>query len=260
MKILTLSTLLLCLLQNELATALKLPGPLVYVVTPFPKRLTIDEGRSAPQPFYYRNWMRRMDSPANTTTTSTTTPRVKTPDLIFAEFESDKRKNIRKLLEKERIDSIMSTTFKPIYVPDEITHEQAQHYGVPSPTTEREDMKTSDKDMTDYFALYNNIYNSKDNLAAPVYVPPSTSSTQKPTTTSTSETPIAMNNVGHIWHIIDSEKRNQYYGGWKEESISLHDQKGKQVTEPENNHQETQEQRNEDDKAAQIDYNFALPG
>lgn len=260
MRILTLSTLLLFLLQNEFTVALKLPGPLVYVVTPSPRPLTIDEGRSAPQPFYYHNWMRRLDSPMNTTTTSTTTPRVKTPDLIFAEFDSDKRKNIRKLLEEEKTDLKVSTTLKPIYVHHEIMHEKPQDYGLPSPITEREYTKTSTKDMTDYFALYNNRYNSDDYLAAPVYAPSSTSSTQEPTTTSTSETPTTMNNVGHIWHIIDSEKRNQYYGGWNEVPIAMHDQNEKQNMEPAHNDQETQEQIDEDDKADQIDYNFALPG
>lgn len=260
MKIVTLSTLLLCLLGNELATALKLPGPLVYVVTPSPRPLTIDEGRSAPQPFYYRNWMRRMDMPINTTTTSTTTPRVKTPDLIFAEFESDERKNIRKLLEKEKVNSMISTTTKPIYVPDEIMHEQPQNYGLPSPTTEREDMKTSVKTMNDYFTLYNSMYNSEGNKAAPVYVPSSISSTQIPTTTSNSETPPPMNNVGHIWHVIDSEKHNQYNVGWSEVPISIHDEYGKQDMIPKYNHHESQEQVDEDNKADQIDDNFALPG
>lgn len=257
MKILSLSTLLLCLFQNELTVALKLPGPLVYVVTPSPRPLTIDEGRSAPQPFYYHNWMRRMDSPVNTTTTSTTTPRVKTPDLIFAEFESDKRKNIRKLLENERIDSKMSTTFQPINVPDEIMHKELQNYGLPSPTTEREDMKTSAKDMTDYFALYNNLYNVNDNLAAPVYATSSTSTTQ---TTSTSEMPTTMNNVQHVWHIIDSEKRDQYNNGWNEVPIGMQDQNGKQNMKPEYNDHETQDPIDEDDKGDQIGNNFALPG
>lgn len=264
MKILRLSTLLLCLLENEFNTALKLPGPQVYVVTPFPKPLTADEGRSAPQPFYYHNWMRRIDSPMNTTTTSTTTktttPKVITPDLIFAEFESDKMKNIRKLLEKERTDIKTSTTFQPIYVPDENMYDEPQNYGLPSPTTEREVMKTSAKDMTDYFALYNNMYNGENNLVVPVYVPSATSTTQKPTTTPSSETPTTINNVRNIWHIIDSEKRNQYNSGWNEIPVSNNDQNGKQDTEPQSNHQETQEQRDEDDKFGQIDNNFALPG
>lgn len=260
MIVFTFSALLLCLFENEL-TALKLPGPPVYVVTPSPRHLTIDEGRSAPQPFYYHNWMRRMDSPMNTTTTSTSAPiRVKTPDLIFAEFESDKTKNIKKLLEKERIDSKMPTTAKPIYVPDEIIYDEPQNYGLPPPTTEKEDMKTSAKDMTDYFALYNNMYNNEDNLAAHVYAPSSTSSTQKPTTTSIPQTPTTMNNVGHIWHIIDSDKRNQYHGEWNEVPISMPDQNGKQATELENSNQKTQEQIDGDDKTDPIDNNFALPG
>lgn len=258
MKILTISTLLLCLIKNELTTALKLPGPLVYVVTPSPRPLTIDEGRSASRPFYYHNWMRRMDSPMNTTTTSTTTPRVKTPDLIFADFQSNKMKNIRKLLEKERVDSTKSTTVQPIYVPDE--YEEPQNFGLPSPTTEREEMKTSAKDMTDYFALYNNLYNSGDSYlqAVPEYVP---SSTQEPITTSSSETSTATNNVENIWHIIDSEKRNQYYGGWDEIPITTnHGQDIKQETELEDNHQQTQKQTDEDGKGDQVDDNFALPG
>lgn len=255
----TTSTLLLCLLKYEFTTAHKLPGPPVYVVTPSPRTLTIDEGRSAPRPFYYQNWIRRMDSPVNMTTTSTTTPRVKTPDLIFAEFESNKLKNIRKLLEKERIDPKTSTTAKPIYVPDDITYEESQNYGLPAPTTEREDMETSVKDMTDYFALYNNMHNSEHKIA-PVYVPSSTSSTQEPTTTASSETSTAINNVENIWHIIDNEKRNQYYGTWNEEPISInHDQNIKQDMRPEDNHQETLKQT-EDGRADQIDDNFALPG
>lgn len=265
MKILTLSLLLVSLYHKEV-NALNLPGPRVYVVTPRTlQNVQIDEARSAPRPFYYHNW-RRMDTPQNlTTTTTTTTTTVKTPDLIFAEFESDHMKSIRKLLENERIELKMSTTTtpKPIYVPDEeITEPQNNNYGLPSQVTEmKEETKPSATDMTDYFALYNNMYNTDDAPPVPIYLP-STTTTPKTTTSTTTTTPAPINNVENIWHIIDNEKHNQYSGQWdevpvnegnKQESPDEIKANSDEINLDENRHQD-------DDDDSKIDENFALPG
>ncbi|KAM3967898.1 uncharacterized protein ACR2FA_011447 [Aphomia sociella] len=233
---------------------LNLPGPLVYVVTPSPQPPRANEGRSAP--FYYHNWIKRMDSPQNLTTTTTTTPipKVKTPDLIFAEFESDNgdnmRKSIRKLLEKEKIETKTSTTMGSIYVPNEdINKDNQQIYE--SSTSEKPEQST--KDMTDYFALYNNLYNNVP--LAPVYVPSTTESATTSTTTTTTAAPV---NVENIWHIIDNEKYNQYSGKWNEIPITS-----------EVNHYTTEETKlqnngityhNNGDEDSRVDDNFALPG
>ncbi|KAI5635586.1 actin cytoskeleton-regulatory complex protein PAN1 [Phthorimaea operculella] len=215
------------LLYSYEAIAVKLPGPLVYVVTPSSKP-RIDEGRSAPKPFYYHNWMRRMDAPSNASTTTTTTTaapkKVMTPDLIFAEFEADKMKNIRKLLEKERIDRKTTTTtttitMKPIYVPnDEPESEEAQNvnYGLPS---QKEEVKTNEKDMTDYFALYNNMYDVNNAPPAP--------------------------------------KDEEYSGKWDEVPIGTDSEKDE---EPQNNQSEEEHQEVEHEEKPEINEDFALPG
>lgn len=255
-RIVLLTVLLHCFHVHHVFSA-NLPGPLVYVVTPSP-RPPQDEGRSAP--FYYHKWMNRMDTPRNATPTTTTTARTKTPDLIFAEFESNNNnmKSIRKLLEKERFQPPTSTTTttssRPIYVPDEETNDAA-NYGLSVPSTKKPD-KT---DMTDYFALYNNLYNS-----GPVYVPSATSSSAPPptstlaTTTTTTQAPI--NNVENIWHIIDKEKQDQYSGSWQEEPVSS-EQTTKDV-QNNDNLQSEDGQPNEDktEEDTGIDDNFALPG
>ncbi|CAH0592562.1 unnamed protein product [Chrysodeixis includens] len=236
--------------------SVKLPGPLVYVVTPSSRTPQNDEGRSAP--FYYHKWMSRMDTPRNATDTITTTEKPKTPDLIFAEFESDNNhiKSIRKLLEKEKIHSktTTTTTARPIYVPDEEAIESS-NYGLPKPTTK----KPQKVDMTDYFALNSNAYNS-----GPVYVPPTSppvvqlppaTTTTTPSTT-TSQAPI--NNVQNIWHIIDSEKQNQF-SQWEEEPISSE----QSIKESQNEEQlASHEAQSHEDKMedAAIDENFAIPG
>ncbi|KAJ8735670.1 hypothetical protein PYW07_007290 [Mythimna separata] len=211
-------------------------------------------GRSAP--FYYHKWMSRMDTPRNASAVTTTTERTKTPDLIFAEFESDSNnmKSIRKILEKERIQpsttSTTTTTSRPIYVPDEETNDESS-YGLPAPTTEKP-VKT---DMTDYFAMYNNLYNS-----GPVYVPSAPSSTASPPpTTTVSTTP--MNNVENIWHIIDREKQDQFSSGtWQEEPVGS-EQNSNDVQNTDNlksDNVQPNEDKTEED--AGIDENFALPG
>ncbi|XP_049881186.1 uncharacterized protein LOC126377493 [Pectinophora gossypiella] len=269
MKYITLSSLVVFLL-NE-AIALNLPGPLVYVVTPSSRR--IDEGRSAPQPFYYHNWMRRMDSPPNTTTTTTTTtPRPKTPDLIFAEFEADKMKNIRKLLERERIatkttSTTTTTTSKPIYVPDESVEEaQKVNYGLP--LSEKNEVQTKEKDMTDYFALYNNLYNGDSAPLAPVYLPSTTPSSPRTTITSTlrtttpittTSTQVPAHNVENIWQIIDSQRHDQYSGQWDEVPIGAEsdDDSNQNTGKQEDDKSNMGHEEEEDGK---IDENFALPG
>ncbi|KAJ2947959.1 hypothetical protein O0L34_g9751 [Tuta absoluta] len=275
MKIIILSSLFVLLYSYE-AIAVKLPGPLVYVVTPSPKPRN-DEGRSAPKPFYYHSWMRRMDSPLNATSTTTTTAapkKVMTPDLIFAEFESDKMKNIRKLLEKERTDrktttTTTTTTMKPIYVPnDEPQYEEPEkvNYGLPSQT---EEVKMNEKDMTDYFALYNNMYNVNNAPPAPVYLPrtsttprPTTTSrpttTRRPTTPTTTTTAAPVHNVENIWNIIDSQKEEEYTGQWDEVPIGPGSEKDEEKT---NNQSEEEEQQEvENDEKPEINDNFALPG
>ncbi|XP_047985385.1 uncharacterized protein LOC125225623 isoform X1 [Leguminivora glycinivorella] len=241
--------------------SLNLPGPLVYVVTPAPRTpatLKIDEGRSAP--FYYHNWMRRMDSPKNaSSTTTTTTPKVETPDLIFAEFESHNgdnyRKSLRNLLEKEKIQSKTSTTMKPLYVSDEFPEQTSQvNYVVPDSNTHEEDkLKASTPDMTDYFALYNNLYGN--NNAAPVLIPTTTASTTTTTTTTTAAPKV--NNVEDIWHVIDSEKHNQIAGQWEEVPVDV--ESDKTITPGMISEKEPQNEdktKNED----MMDENFALPG
>lgn len=258
MKI-VLFALLLCLWKYK-ANALKLPGPLVYVVTPSPRPLQIDEGRSAPRPFYYHDWKRMDSSPETTTASTTTTPKEKTPDLIFAEFESDNMKNIRKLLEKEKIESKTSTTPRPIYVPDEESSREVQsiNYGLPPLKMEKEETPPK-KDMTDYFALYNNLYN--DNFSLPVYVPAKASSTTAATTISTSTTTAEpLNNVENIWHIIDSEKHNKYSGNWDEVPINSGSDQDVASNNKDLEENPVQENKYDDDNRSQIDDNFALPG
>lgn len=259
-RIVLLAFLLNCFHIHHVFTA-NLPGPLVYVVTPSPRPPQTDVGRSAP--FYYHKWLSRMDTPRNATLATTTTARTKTPDLIFAEFESNNNnmKSIRKLLEKERIQpsttSTTTTTSRPIYVPDDETNEES-NYGLPAPTPSTE--KPVQTDMTDYFALYNNLYNS-----GPVYVPsaPSSSAPQPPTTTTsttTTTTQAPINNVENIWHIIDNEKHDQFSGTWQEEPVSS-EQTTKDV-QNKDNLQSDDDQPNEDktEEDSGIDDNFALPG
>ncbi|PZC75175.1 hypothetical protein B5X24_HaOG206590 [Helicoverpa armigera] len=258
-RVAILVVLLNCFHVHHVYTA-NLPGPLVYVVTPSPRPPQIDMGRSAP--FYYHKWMNRMDTPQNTTPATTTTTKIKTPDLIFAEFESNNNnmKSIRKLLEKEKFKpktttttTTTTTTSRPIYVPDEETNDDS-NYGLPVPSTEKP-VKT---DMTDYFALYNNLYNS-----GPVYVPPApTSSTPAPPTTTTLATTTTsqapMNHVENIWHIIDNEKHDQYSGTWEEEPISSEQNNN----DNKENTESTDAEPNKDntENGAGLDDNFALPG
>lgn len=237
--------------------SVRLPGPLVYVVTPSSRTSQNDEGRSAP--FYYHKWMSRMDTPRNATDTISTTEKPKTPDLIFAEFESDNNhiKSIRKLLEKEKIQSktTTTTTARPIYVPDEESNESS-NYGLPKATTK----KPQTVDMTDYFALSSNSYDSGPVYVPPksppiVQLPPGTTSTTPSTTTS--QAPI--NDVQNIWHIIDNEKHNQFSQQWQEEPISSE----QTIKEDKNEDQFARhEVQSNDDKTedAAIDENFAIPG
>ncbi|XP_068626485.1 uncharacterized protein [Battus philenor] len=213
----TLSLICVIALYKSRVKAVNLPGPKVYVVTPSPRPLQNDEGRSAP--FYYHNWMRRMDTgPTNMTTPSTTTTKkmkdtLKTPDLIFAEFEADSngsmKKSIRQLLEKERV-SVKSTTLQPIYVPDNMQIvPQETNYGLPIPNVKSADKENKE---TDYFEMYNKMYN---NAPSPIYIPTTTPPTTT-TKTTTSSTDIQMSNIENIWHIIDNEKSSQLSNNWQE--------------------------------------------
>lgn len=257
-RVITYLSLLVCLCNVH---SLNLPGPQVFVVTASPRpQLRIDEGRSAP--FYYHNWMRRMDSPQNATSTTTTAkPKVETPDLIFAEFESGNgdnyQKSLRNLLEKEKIQhKTTTTTAKPIYVADEDPEQtplEVKHEVPVINYVKPEDAKKSTPDMTDYFALYNNLYNHD---AAPVYMPISTPRTTLPTTTTTT-TVAPLSNVQDIWHVIDSEKYDQNVGKWEEASIdSENEDKNPDSQQVQKELQETDQDKNE----VVMDDNFALPG
>lgn len=254
----TLSLLVISVLCNSKVSAGNLPGPMVYVVTPATRSAQNDEGRA--RPFYYRNWIRRMDSETSTTTAAPTTSTVKvdTPDLIFAEFESDghMKKSIRKLLEKERVETKTSTTFQPIYVPDEEFQPVAQitNYGLPLPT-EKPDQKETEESK--YFEMYNKFYN----IAPTTYTQttsPTTTTTKIPTTTSTQATP---SNVENIWHIIDSEKSNQHSGNWEEVPIGTNEEESKSEIQLQTNTDdhiiEDNKEDNEDDG---VFTDFAVPG
>lgn len=234
-----------CFCKYE-SSSLNLPGPMVYVVTPSPRPSRAGEAHVSP--FYYHNWMRRMDSPQNVSTT--TTP---TPDLIFAEFETgNNMKSIRKLLEREKISpqtsTPTSTTARPIYVPDESNDVT---YTSPVNTDEKKE-DTKAVDMTDYFALYNNLYNPNSEAQAPVYTASTTISTSKATTT-TLTPPIRGPAVENIWHIIDSQKHDRYSGQWEEEQLE------NDVTTPTTPDKLEEEPKTEDPDQG-IDENFALPG
>ncbi|XP_053619552.1 histone-lysine N-methyltransferase SETD1B [Plodia interpunctella] len=248
MKNLIVCSILVCILN---VNALN-PGPFVYVVTPSTQKLSANEGRSAP--FYYRNWMRRMDSGPNSTSTSTTTPSINTPDLIFAEFESESdnnmRKSIRKLLEKERVQPKTSTTSTtttsgPIYV---LEDEKTVHDGQEDDIHNFEDKEVkyqSGSEITDYYTMYNNLYN---NVPAPVYLPSTTQSTTTRTTTSTppQTTPVPVK-VENIWHIIDNEKQDNYIGKWNEVSLDSNND-GSTISDMSDNNNE------------KFDENFSIPG
>lgn len=226
----------------------KLPGPLVYVVTPSSKPMQADVARASP--FYYHNWMRRMDTPDAITSTTTT---VKTPDLIFAEFEAGNNnvKSIRKLLEKEKFQptSTTTTTSRPIYVPDEDDEDSESNIGAHQTTTE----KLEKTDMTDYFALYNNMHGS-----GPMFVPSAPSTSVPVTSTSTTTTTTIMepsvNEVQNIWHIIDSQKHDQFSGKWEEEITNdASSETNSQTDENVSNENQTVDEETLGD-------NFALPG
>lgn len=253
----------MCLL-NYGSEAVNRPNPTVYVVTPSPRSHQDSEARSAP--FYYHNWMRRMDTPQNATTT-TTTARVETPDLIFAEFESDNgdnmRKSIRKLLEQERVaaktsttSTTSTTTSRPIYVAEDSDNNENQDlaYVVPKSENTKDEKKNAETDMTDYFALYNNLYGDKNNNynPAPVYLPSTT-----PSTTTTTTTIPAPSNIENIWQIIDSEKHHRYSDTWKEVPVISNDDKDPGT---EQNVQPQDDVTNTEHEEGYINDNFSLPG
>lgn len=254
----------MCLLKCG-SEAANLPPLSVYVVTPSPGNHQSNEARSAP--FYYHNWMRRMDSPRNVTTiTTSTTPKVKTPDLIFAEFESENgnnlQKSIRKLLERERVESkktstTSTTTSQPIIVPESSAGEINQEIVYP----QQEDTKKSELDMTDYFALYNNLYDDDKNIhvpkdIAPVYVPSTTSTTAFTTTTTTP----APTNIENIWHIIDSQKRNQYLDKWEEVPLNTKTDTDQKTLDGEKQQNNSAEKTDDEQEEGHITEDFALPG
>ncbi|XP_034832750.1 uncharacterized protein [Maniola hyperantus] len=245
-------------------SALGFPGPQVYVVTPSARISKKDEGK--PSSFYYHNWMRRMDTGSDTTTTTTTeksVSEVKTPDLIFAEFDSDgsKQKSIRNLLEKERI-----TTMRPIYVPDEDENKVTRvvNYGLPVNTINHNENSTENKYS---YISHDDYYN---NLPAPMYVtiPPTTLPTTTTKIMTTALSPINIiptnhNNIQNIWHVINSEKSDQYLHNWEE--ISL-DSKNEEISNDEtgdekNHHPDSDSFKQEYDSGdVTMDDNFALPG
>lgn len=213
------ATCLLC--RIYLSSALNLPGPRVYVVTPATRPLEIHEGRAAP--FYYHNWMRRMDTPQNniSTTTTTTTPKADTHDLIFAEFEKDNgdamRKSIRKLLEKERVNVEGKHKGNNIMNDDNSKNSEiVKHW---TPVKDEGSLKEDNSDqMNDYMSMYNNLYSTE---GSPVYLPSTTVTSPTPmwTPPTTTEATADMNHVKNVWHIIDDAKYNQYTGKWEEQEI-----------------------------------------
>lgn len=234
--------------------ALSFPGPRVYVVTPAARPLEKDDGK-----FYYHKWMRRMDTNFNTTTTTTTeTSKIKTPDLIFAEFESNgnMQKSIRKLLEKEKI-SPKSTTMSPIYVPDDDENKVTRvvNYGLPVKIEKHENDKAS-IDNTDFSYKHDSIYNNQ----APVYLPSSdiTTSTISTTMKTTEPPPI---NIENVWHIIDNEKNDQYSGSWQEVSTDNNEEQSKDSNAENSEFKSFANNEEQDLKQSDvIDENFALPG
>lgn len=228
----------ICIIYSS--NPLKLPGPRVYVVTPATELK--NEGRSAP--FYYQNWMRRMDPPKNASTITTSKP--KTHDLIFAEFESDKgnnmRNSIRKLLEKEKLDITTPTTTDPhIKYHVEATHNMDSV------------VQSSDKNDNNYESMYPNL---SSNVPALMYLPSTTSrppTVIKPTTPKTISTPKIADtmDVKNIWHIIDEQnKYNQHAGKWEEHDIPADGSK---------NEREEIDDNNKAVNTFDMD-NFALPG
>ncbi|XP_045494754.1 homeobox protein 4 [Colias croceus] len=245
--------------------ALSFPGPRVYVVTPSPRPFQVNSANSAP--FYYHNWMRRMDSEehnATTTTTTTTTPKVETPDLIFAEFESDgsMKKSIKKLLEKERIAPSTSTTQQPIYVPDEETERVTRivNYGLPVTKLEEKNATPKPKNNNNnYFSLDENFYNE---ASVPEYMPTTKRPITESTTTSTTTTTSSPINVENIWHIIDNEKFNQHSGDWDEVFVDTSNNANENEPEKSDNHNEKENDDSniDNNEEVKIDDNFALPG
>ncbi|CAH2235528.1 uncharacterized protein LOC120630667 [Pararge aegeria] len=255
----------LCVFLCEYSvSALSFPGPRVYVVTPSTRILKKDEGK--PTPFYYHNWMRRMDTGPDTTTSTTTEPaKVKTPDLIFAEFESDgsQQKSIRKLLENERTYPKKST-MSPIYVPDDEENKVTRvvNYGLPVKTINQNDSSTENNS---YILMSHDEYNN--NFPDPEYV--TASQPTLPTTakiTTTTQSPI---NIQNIWHVIDSEKADKYLNKWEE--ISFDPKTGENTNIAATDHGSGNEKNHRpvtdevfkqeyDDDDVKIDDNFALPG
>ncbi|XP_050681281.1 uncharacterized protein LOC126976759 [Leptidea sinapis] len=260
-----ISLFIVCLIIEDVVP-LSFPGPRVYVVTPSPRPFQANRDNSGP--FYYHNWMRRMDSEPNITTTTTTeAPKVKTPDLIFAEFESGNtmQKSIRKLLEKERIDSTSTTTTpRPIYIPenDDSKVTRVVNYGLPVSTPSKElelPVFQENEQEVDY---------NPDLYDLPVNInKAATSSTTK--TTTTTKTPV---NVENIWHVIDNEKLNQYTGNWNEVPVapeytmsgknnnnSGYDGEEDKAATPDESINNSDGTEDHDD-ILKIDDNFALPG
>ncbi|XP_041975769.1 uncharacterized protein LOC121730696 [Aricia agestis] len=238
-KIILIFAFVVCFKSKDVVT-LRLPGPQVYVVTPSSRPLQIDEGKSAP--FYYQNWMRRMDTASESTSTTTTAAPIKTPDLIFAEFESDGKlqKSIRNLLEKEKIHQ-KTTTPRPIYVPDDETTKVTRivNYGLPVKTDGDNSQKFNVPEM-----------NSAVKSQVPVYQPSTT-------TTTTTTSPI---NIENIWHIIDNEKFNQQPGDWDEVPINSNDEEQTEDKQTEQSSENYSGADNNEDDDVKIDENFALPG
>ncbi|CAK1540105.1 unnamed protein product [Leptosia nina] len=264
--------LLLCFLFDNVF-ALTFPGPRVYVVTPAAPR-PFQRNHDNQAPFYYQNWMRRMDSDENiTSTTTTASPKVKTPDLIFAEFDKDAtmKKSIRKLLEQERIPiKTPSTTVQPIYVADEKTKAPGvNNYGLPLSSVVKDNEENHNTNFqTDYVSMYNDLYNAP----VPVYKPTTTTTTTtqpppaEPATSTTTENPI---NVENIWHIIDSEKLNQYSGNWDEAPVPSHEYTSDDTNNGEDgvsddiqtkDLEDTNPSQNNKEEEAPVGDNFALPG
>lgn len=264
--IILIFTLLVCFKYK--VESVNFPKPRVYVVTPATHHFQIDEAKTAP--FYYHKWMRRMDTGTNATTaetiTTTTTvpPKVLTPDLIFAEFESDGKmhKSIRKLLEKEKIVP-KSTSMSPIYVPEEQDEvSRVVNYGLPVKVDNEKNERQENTSRNTKPTFDRDFYNKPQ---VPIYIPPRTlpSTTTISSTTSTTTTTESPVSVENIWHIIDSEKTKQQSNDWKELSFDANYKDEENVPINDNDKYKNDEDDRDDDKDQEdedIDDNFALPG
>ncbi|OWR47733.1 hypothetical protein KGM_215616 [Danaus plexippus plexippus] len=197
------------------------------------------------------------------TTTTTVPPKVLTPDLIFAEFESDGKmhKSIRKLLEKEKIVP-KSTSMSPIYVPEEQDEgSRVVNYGLPVKVDNEKNERQENTSRNTKSTFDRDFYNKPQ---VPIYIPPRTlpSTTTISSTTSTTTTTESPVSVENIWHIIDNEKTKQQSNDWKELSFDANykDEENVPINDNDKYKNDEDDRDDKDQEDEDIDDNFALPG